>query len=237
MGLLHARQGVGTRPCSRWVTRASRPVCPQLPERPRLLRRVKTPQDWPQICLAAPPGRGGIAPAGIAWIPPRRAGRRPQQRGRTGLANHRGMVGDTLCLRWHPSGRGVGWAWATAQGAEHPWQWLMRQGAGRMRVLRDRAGQAAAGDPSTRTLGQRGEWEDRLLVEPVLSMLTLVWHGKKVMHRVGAYWHARQRQEMSMVVPHATRERLLQRGELAAHPPLGERCHSGRGRLSRNQRL
>ena len=191
MGLLHARQGVGTRPCSRWGTRASRPVCPQLPERPRLWRLVKTPQDWPQICLVAPTGRGGIAPAGIAWIPPRRAGRRPQQRGRTGLANHRGMVGDTLCLRWHPSGRGVGWAWATAQGAEHPWQWLMRQGAGRMRVLRDRAGQAAAGDPRTRTLGQRGEWEDRLLVEPVLSMLTLVWHGKKVMHRVGAYWHAR----------------------------------------------
>ena len=33
----------------------------------------------------------------------------------------------------------------------------------------------------------RGEWEDRILVETVLSMLTLVCHFKKVMHRVCKY--------------------------------------------------
>jgi hypothetical protein len=32
---------------------------------------------------------------------------------------------------------------------------------------------------------------DRILVETVLSMLTLVCHFKKVMHRVWAYFHAR----------------------------------------------
>jgi NAD(P)H-binding len=37
----------------------------------------------------------------------------------------------------------------------------------------------------------RGEWEDRILVETVLSMLTLVCHCKKVMHRVWEYCHAR----------------------------------------------
>src|SRR6266581_3874041 len=36
-----------------------------------------------------------------------------------------------------------------------------------------------------------GEWQDRMLVETVLSMLTLVCHCKKVMHRVWAYFHAR----------------------------------------------
>ena len=40
-------------------------------------------------------------------------------------------------------------------------------------------------------LCRRGEWQDRLLVETVLSMLTLVSHFKKVMHRVWAYFHAR----------------------------------------------
>ena len=30
---------------------------------------------------------------------------------------------------------------------------------------------------------QRGAWEDRRLVETVLSMLTLVGHGKQVMHQ------------------------------------------------------
>ena len=40
-------------------------------------------------------------------------------------------------------------------------------------------------------LCQRGSWEDRMLGETVLSMLTLVCHLKKVMHRGWAYFQAR----------------------------------------------
>ena len=50
---------------------------------------------------------------------------------------------------------------------------------------------AAEGDPSNLKLCERGEWQDRMLVETVLSMLTVVCHFKKVMHRVWAYFHAR----------------------------------------------
>jgi hypothetical protein len=39
--------------------------------------------------------------------------------------------------------------------------------------------------------GAECEWEDRMLVETVLSMLTLVCHLKKVMHRGWAYFQAR----------------------------------------------
>jgi len=46
----------------------------------------------------------------------------------------------------------------------------------------------AEGDPANLKLCQRGEWQDRMLVETVLSMLTLVCHFKKVMHRVWAYF-------------------------------------------------
>ncbi len=46
---------------------------------------------------------------------------------------------------------------------------------------------AAEGDPSNLKLCQRGEWQDRMLVETVLSMLTLVCHCKKVMQ-----WHGFQ---------------------------------------------
>ena len=52
-----------------------------------------------------------------------------------------------------------------------------------MIVLSDTAFHATEGDPSNLKLCQRGEWQDRLLVETVLSMLTLVCHLKKVMHR------------------------------------------------------
>ena len=38
---------------------------------------------------------------------------------------------------------------------------------------------------------QHSEWQDRMLVEMVLSMLTLVCHMKKVMHRGWVYFQAR----------------------------------------------
>ena len=60
-----------------------------------------------------------------------------------------------------------------------------------MIVLSDTAFHAAEGDPANLKLGPRGEWEDRMLVETVLSMLTLVMHFKKVMHRGWAYFQAR----------------------------------------------
>jgi hypothetical protein len=60
-----------------------------------------------------------------------------------------------------------------------------------MIVLSDTAFHAAEGDPSNLKLCPRGEWEDRILVETVLSMLTLVCHFKKVMHRAWTSFHAR----------------------------------------------
>jgi hypothetical protein len=54
LGLLHALNGVGKRPFSRWVTRDYRALFPHLPERTRLFRLFRTPQDWTQVFLAAP---------------------------------------------------------------------------------------------------------------------------------------------------------------------------------------
>jgi len=85
----------------------------------------------------------------------------------------------------------VTWACATANVADNTFQGLIRQFEERMIVLSDTAFHAAEGDPTNLKLCQRGEWEDRMLVETVLSMLTLVCHFKKVMHRVWAYFHAR----------------------------------------------
>jgi hypothetical protein len=60
-----------------------------------------------------------------------------------------------------------------------------------MLILSDTGFHAAEGDPANLQLCQRGQWSDRILVETMLSMLTLVLHFKKVMHRVWTYFQAR----------------------------------------------
>jgi len=124
-------------------------------------------------------------------IPPIREGRSPQQIGRKGLSNHRWIVGGTLCLLVNQYGLVVGWDCATAHVADNTLQGLIRQVDGRMLVLSDTGFHAAEGDPANLTLCQRGAWQDRLLVETVLSRLTVVGHCKRVMHRVWTYFQAR----------------------------------------------
>src|SRR5262249_27390814 len=118
-------------------------------------------------------------------------GRSPQQIGRKGLSNHRWIVGGKLCLVLNQWGLVVAGACATANVPDNTFQGLVRQFEDQMIVLRDMAFHAAEGDPTNLKLCQRGEWEDRMLVETVLSMLTLVCHFKKVMHRGWASVQAR----------------------------------------------
>jgi hypothetical protein len=155
------------------------------------LRLFTTHHDWTQVFLAAPTVLGVIDTYGIERIHPMRAGRSPQPIGRTGVSNHRWMVGGTRCLRRNQWGVIVGVACETAKVADSTLQWLVRQCAERMIVLSETAFHAAEGAPTNLTLGPRGAWEDRMLVETVLSMLTLVCHFTKVMHRVWTYCHAR----------------------------------------------
>ena len=60
-----------------------------------------------------------------------------------------------------------------------------------MIILSDTAFHSAEGDHANLTLCQRGEWQDCLLVETVLSMLTVVCHFTRVMHRVWTSFHTR----------------------------------------------
>ncbi len=191
LGLLHALKGVGNRAFYRWLTRDYRPLFPRLLERTRLFRLLKTHQDWTQVFLAAPTVLGVIDTYGIELIHPMRESPSPQQIGRKGLSNHRWIVGGKLCLLLNQWGLVVAWECAAANVADNTLQWLVRQFEERMIILSDTAFHAAEGDPTNLKLCQRGEWQDRMLVETVLSMLTVVCHFKRVMHRVWTYFYAR----------------------------------------------
>ena len=77
----------------------------------------------------------------------------------------------------------VAGAFAPAHVAESTFQGRILPCEKRMILLSETAFHATEGDPSNLKLCQRGEWQDRLLVETVRAMLTLVSHFKKAMHR------------------------------------------------------
>jgi hypothetical protein len=52
--------------------------------------------------------------------------------------------------------------------------------------------------PENLKICRRGEWNSRMIVETVFSMLTLVDHFKKVMHRKWAYLNSRLAFTMAM---------------------------------------
>jgi hypothetical protein len=191
LGVLHALKGVGNRAFYRWLEKDYRPLFPRLPERTRLFRLFMTHQAWTQAFLAAPTLLGVIDTYGIELIHPIREGRSFRQIGWKGLSNHRWIVGGKLCLLLNQFGLVVAWACDTANVHDSTFQPLIRQFEEQMIILGDLAFHAAAGDPANLKLCARGEWNDRMLIETVLSMLTLVSHFKKVMHRVWEYFEAR----------------------------------------------
>lgn len=191
LGILQALKGVGNRAFYRWLEKDYRPLFPHLPERTRLFRLFKVHQAWTQYCLAAPTVLGVVDSYGIELIHPIREGRSPAQIGRKGRSNHRWIVGGKLCLVLNQWGLVVAWDCATANVYDATFQPLIRAFEGQMIVLGDSAFHAATGDPSNLKLCPRGQWNVRMVVETVLSMLTVVCHFKQVAHRVWAYFKAR----------------------------------------------
>ena len=134
---------------------------------------------------------GVIDSYGIELIHPVREGRSDRQIGKKGKSNHRWIVGGKLCLVLNHLGLVSAWDCATANVHDTSFQPLIQRFEDQMVILGDMGFHARAGDPANLKLCKRGEWNERMLVETVLSMLTLVCHFKKVMHRAWDYFRAR----------------------------------------------
>jgi hypothetical protein len=191
IGLLHAIKGVGNRAFYRWLDQNHRDMFPGLPDRTRLFRLLRRHQDWCNSFLAPPSLLGVIDSYGIELIHPAREGRSPGQLGKKGKSNYRWMVGGKLCLVLNHLGLVTAWDWATANVPDTHFQPLVAQFEEQMVVFADLGFHAKEGDPANLKLCRRGRWNQRMLVETVLSMLTQVWHLKKVAHRVWDYFRAR----------------------------------------------
>ena len=192
LAILFALKGVGNRAFYRWLSRDYRPLFPKLPERTRLFRLFNTHQPWTQDLMATPSLIGVVDTYGIELIHPRREGRSDQQIGKKGVSNKRWIVGCKLGYVLNHLGLIVDWDVDTANVYDgSAFQDLVERNESDMVLFSDEGFVKKDWHPDNLKICKRGEWNSRMIVETVLSMLTLVNHFKKVMHRKWAYLKSR----------------------------------------------
>ncbi len=192
LGLLFALKGVGNRAFYRWISQNHRNLFPNLPERTRLFRLFNSHQHLIDVFMAIPSLMGVIDTYGIELIHPRREGRSEKQIGRKGISNQRWIVGGKLCLLLNHLGLVVDWDCDTANVYDgSAFQHIVDSIVNEMVVFADEGFDKVDWFPANLRVCKRGEWNDRMMIETVLSMLTLVCGFKKVMHRAWTYFKTR----------------------------------------------
>jgi hypothetical protein len=190
MGMLFSIKGVGQRAFYRLIKRDYADWFPDLPERTRLFRRLKTHWKWAQTFLAKPSLLGIIDTYGIELIHPIRKGRTPKTWIASGISNHRWIVGCKLCLTINHLGQIIGWAWAPANAHDSWFHPIIEAFKDTSVILADTGFHAKEGDPENMKVCRRGKWNCRMLIETVNSMLTVVCHTKKMRHQAADYFQA-----------------------------------------------
>ena len=191
LGLLHALKGVGQRAFYRWITRDWKALFPHLPERTRLFRLLAAHRDWTRRFLAQPTVLGICDSYGVELLHPTRAGRSQQQIGKKGKSNHRWIIGAKLAPLINQQGLVVDWECDTANVYDAAFQPLLQRYEEQMIVLTDCNFHSKAGDPANLKVCRRGQWNERMLIETLFSMLRNVCHFKQVRHRLWEHLKAR----------------------------------------------
>lgn len=191
IAILFTLKGGHGRAFYRWLSKNWRPLFPKLPHRTRLFRLFVTHQYLTDRFMAGPTILGVIDSYGIELIHPMREGRSKKQIGKKGFSNKRWIVGGKLCLLLNKFGLVVDWDFGTTNQYDADFHPLIEKVVDEMIVFADTHFHAASGDPSNLKICPRGTWNDRMVIETVLSMLTTVCHFKKVFHRTWAQFEAR----------------------------------------------
>ena len=192
LALLFAHKGCGQRAFWRWLIRDYRPLFPNLPSRTRLFRLFNSHRHYTEAFLADPSMIGVIDAYGIELIHPIREGRSPGQLGRKGISNHRWIVGGKLCFVLNHLGLIVSWDCDTANVYDgSAFQALVDDLADEMLIFSDSAFEKVDWHPTNLRICRRGEWNVRMVVETVLSMLTYICDFKRSRHKVWDFFETK----------------------------------------------
>jgi hypothetical protein len=193
IGILFALKGGYFRAFYRWLQRDYGDWFGDgsLPERTRLQRLLRTHQDWCDLLLADPTFFTVIDSYPIELLFPIREGRSAQQVGKKGRDKGRWSIGVKLCLLLNDVCRVVNWDWATMNVYDKHFHPVVEPYIGQTIVLADFGFRSKDGVPANMKLCKKGTWNERMCVETVFSMLTLVCDLKRIRHRLADYIQAR----------------------------------------------
>lgn len=189
LALMFTLKGAGQRAFWRWLIRDDRCLFPNLPDHTRLFRLFNSHRQLVDHFLAEPSLMGVIDSYGIELLHPRREGRSEQQIGKKGKSNWRWIVGGKLCFLLNHLGLIVAWDCDTANAYDGSvFQTIVEQFEDEMVIFADMGWDKIDWHPANLRLCKRGEWNVRMLVETVLSMLTRICHCKHMDHKRWTYF-------------------------------------------------
>ena len=191
LGLLQALRGDGQRAFYRWVQKELAGLFPHLPERTRLFRLLQQHVALARSFLAQPTFFGVCDSFGIELIHPVREGRSEYQIGRKGKSNHRWIVGAKCFLLCNAQGQVVEMSCGTANLHDTIFHCVIENVEEKMLVLADSGFHAKEGDPANLKICARGKWNERMIIETVYSLFTVVLKLKKLSNRVWPSLRAR----------------------------------------------
>ncbi len=193
LGLLLALKGTSQRAFYRWLKQNWRDLFPALPECTRLFRRLKTHRKLTEKFLAEPTLFGVIDSYGIELCHPIRENHQPHRNriGRKGFASWRWIVGGKFCVLANKFGLITDWTVKTANVSDTEFLPLVERVREQMIVLADRGFRRRTGQPENLKICSRGEWNDRMLIETLFSLLSQVCRLKHLRQRVWEYFEMR----------------------------------------------
>ena len=193
LGLLFALKGSSQHAFYRWIRQNWTDLFPALPERTRFFRRLKTHRKLTTRFLAEPTVFGIIDSYGIELCHPIRENHQPRRKriGRKGFASWKWIVGGKLCLLTNKFGLVTDWQIKTANVSDQEFLPLVEAVCDKMIVLADTGFRRKNNQPENLKLCRRGEWNDRMLIETVFSLLSQVCKLKHLRQRVWAYFEMR----------------------------------------------
>jgi hypothetical protein len=191
IGILFALKGGHFRAFCRWLKRDYDKLFGGLPDRTTLQRQLRAQQAHADTLLADPSLLNVIDSFPIELLFPIRDGRSKRQIGKKNRDKGRWSIGIKLCWILNTLGPGVGWHGLTMNCPDQaflPLVDLLNQAGV---VLSDLGFRCRGGIPVNLKGCLKGTWNDRMMIETVFSLLTVVCQGKKLFHRTVAHLEAR----------------------------------------------